>query len=115
MSAPWNAAAAVLVAIIAHAGQGGAAGRDRTAFGVGCSQTGKLPSVPGMYNRQFVFYAFCGAWAMPDYNPYDRVEVVTDRFVSEGMSRGAIGYVIERWADGALEVEILNPDGSTAS
>lgn len=49
------------------------------------------------------------------YNPYDRVEIVTDRFAGEGVSRGAIGYVIERWADGALEVEVLNPDGSTAA
>ncbi len=52
---------------------------------------------------------------MTVFRPYDRVEIVTDRFASEGVQRGATGYVIERWDDGALEVEIMNPDGSTAA
>jgi len=52
---------------------------------------------------------------MTRFNPYDRVEVVTDRFTDDGVTRGSIGYVIERWPDGALEVEIMNPDGSTAA
>jgi hypothetical protein len=49
------------------------------------------------------------------FAPYDRVEIATDRFAEEGVHRGAIGYVIERWPDGALEVEVLKSDGSTAA
>jgi hypothetical protein len=52
---------------------------------------------------------------MTIFKPYDRVEVITDRLEGEGVRRGAIGYVIERWDDGALEVEFLNSDGSTAA
>ncbi len=52
---------------------------------------------------------------MTELSPYDRVEVITDRFRDEGAPRGAIGYVIERWSDGALEVEVMKPDGSTAA
>ena len=50
---------------------------------------------------------------MSEFHPYDRVEIVTSRFVGEGVPVGAIGYVIERWSDGALEIEVTKPDGST--
>ena len=52
---------------------------------------------------------------MTTFRPYDRVEIVTDRFAAKGVLSGAIGYVIERWDDGALEIEVMNPDGSTAA
>jgi hypothetical protein len=50
-----------------------------------------------------------------DGGPFDRVEIGTDRFASEGAPRGTVGYVIERWNDGALEVEVMRSDGSTAA
>jgi len=40
---------------------------------------------------------------------YDRVQFTTDRFRNEGVLNGAIGYIIEKYSDGALEVEISNP------
>ncbi len=40
---------------------------------------------------------------------FDRVRVVTDRFVDDGAPSGSIGYVIERYEDGALEVEVSDP------
>jgi hypothetical protein len=52
---------------------------------------------------------------MTMFAPYDRVEIATDRFAEEGAHRGAIGFVIERWPDGSLEVEVMNSDGSTAA
>lgn len=50
---------------------------------------------------------------MTRFEPYDRVEITTDRLAGLGAPRGAIGYVIERWPDGALEVEVMFSDGST--
>jgi hypothetical protein len=50
-----------------------------------------------------------------EFHPHDRVEVVTDRLVMQGVPRGTIGYVIERWPDGALEVEVMRTDGSSAA
>ena len=52
---------------------------------------------------------------MTSFKAFDRVEIVTDRFGVQGVPSGTIGYVIERWADGALEIEVVNPDGSTAA
>jgi Domain of unknown function (DUF4926) len=52
---------------------------------------------------------------MTEFNSYDRVEITTDRFASEGVPLGSIGYVIEHWPDGALEVEVMKADGSTAA
>jgi hypothetical protein len=49
-----------------------------------------------------------------EFAPHDRVEVISDRLLNEGAPRGTIGYVIERWRDGALEIEVMHPDGSTA-
>ena len=45
--------------------------------------------------------------------PYDRVRVATDRFSSSGVPRGSVGYVIERHADGALEVEFSDAHTGT--
>ena len=36
----------------------------------------------------------------------DEVEVVTDRFVDSGAPRGAIGTIVDDWADGSNDVEI---------
>ena len=52
---------------------------------------------------------------MTDFSPFDRVEITTDRFAAEGAPRGTVGYVVERWYDGALEVEVMRSDGSTAA
>lgn len=49
------------------------------------------------------------------FRPHDRVEIVTDRFADKGDFSGAIGSVVERWDDGALEIEVMNPDRSTAA
>lgn len=45
----------------------------------------------------------------PREEKYARVAILTDRFEPEGVPRGAIGYVIERYGDDALEVEISDP------
>jgi len=50
---------------------------------------------------------------MNDFHPYDRVEIVTDRFAEEGVTPGMVGYVIERWDSDAFEVEVMRNDGST--
>jgi len=44
---------------------------------------------------------------------YSRVTAATDRLSSEGVQRGQVGYVVEVWKDGALEVEFMRPDGTT--
>ena len=44
---------------------------------------------------------------------YRRVAAATDRLSSEGVQRGQVGYVVEVWKDGALEVEFMRPDGTT--
>jgi hypothetical protein len=44
-----------------------------------------------------------------ELEPYDRVRLVTDRFAAEGAPEGSIGYVIEKYEGGALEVEVSNP------
>lgn len=50
---------------------------------------------------------------MSDFHPYDHVEIVTDSFRDHGVPPGSTGYVIERWDDGALEIEVMGADGST--
>lgn len=47
--------------------------------------------------------------------PYDRVRIVTARFEAEGAPLGSVGYVIDEYADGNLEVEISAGDGSTTA
>ena len=44
---------------------------------------------------------------------FDRVRVVTSRLEAEGAPIGTIGYVIEAYEDGNLEVEVSDADGST--
>jgi hypothetical protein len=41
--------------------------------------------------------------------PFDRVRLVNDRFEAEGVPRDSLGYVIEAYPDGALEVEFSDP------
>ena len=43
---------------------------------------------------------------------YSRVRLVTDRFIIEGIPRGAIGYVIEDHGD-KYEIEFSRPDGTS--
>jgi hypothetical protein len=40
----------------------------------------------------------------------DEVEVVTDNFVSLGAPRGAIGVIVDDWADGSNDVAVSDPD-----
>lgn len=44
---------------------------------------------------------------------YSRVKLKTDKFQSEGISLGDIGYIIEDYEDGNYEVEFSNPEGIT--
>jgi hypothetical protein len=44
-----------------------------------------------------------------EFELYDRVRLVTDRFSAEGALEGSIGYVIEKYDDAALEVEVSDP------
>jgi hypothetical protein len=46
----------------------------------------------------------------PRIEVYDRVRVTTARFHRDGIDPGALGYVIERYADGALELEFSDPE-----
>lgn len=41
-------------------------------------------------------------------NQYDRVKLKTNRFKDEGLSEGDIGYIIEVYPDGNMEVEFSN-------
>ena len=42
---------------------------------------------------------------------YERVRLRTDRFVSDGAKKGDVGFVIEIYPDGNVEVEFSNADG----
>lgn len=44
---------------------------------------------------------------------YTRVQLRTNRFQNEGVSSGAIGYVIEVYGEDAYEVEFSDGDGVT--
>jgi hypothetical protein len=44
-----------------------------------------------------------------EFELYDRVRLVTDQFAVAGALEGSIGYVIEKYDDGALEVEVSDP------
>jgi hypothetical protein len=46
-------------------------------------------------------------------NEFSRVRLLTDRFRTEGVSVGSIGYVIEVYDDGNLEVEFSGQQGIT--
>jgi len=39
----------------------------------------------------------------------DEVEIVTDRFVTDGAPRGSIGVIVDDWADGSNDVELSDP------
>jgi hypothetical protein len=44
-----------------------------------------------------------------EFELYDRVRLVTDRFAVAGALGGSIGYVIEKYDGEALEVEVSDP------
>ncbi|MBB2968522.1 hypothetical protein [Leifsonia aquatica] len=46
---------------------------------------------------------------MTPVNPYDRVRLITDRYRSSGAPIDTIGYVLEVYLDGGLEVEVSDP------
>ena len=46
---------------------------------------------------------------LPQFSP---IRLVTDRYLSEGVGRGAIGFILEVYDDG-YEVEFSRPDGTT--
>jgi hypothetical protein len=43
----------------------------------------------------------------------DRVEIVTDRFSPLGAPRGAVGVIVDDWADGSNDVEVSDRDTGT--
>jgi hypothetical protein len=45
--------------------------------------------------------------------PYDRVRVISSRFKSDGAPKGTVGYIVDKYPDGKLEVEVSGPDGTT--
>jgi hypothetical protein len=40
----------------------------------------------------------------------DEVELVTDRFAADGAPLGAVGVIVDDWADGSNDVEVSDPD-----
>jgi hypothetical protein len=46
---------------------------------------------------------------LPQFSP---IRLVTDRYLSEGVRRGAIGFILEVYDDGCI-VEFSRPDGTT--
>jgi hypothetical protein len=50
--------------------------------------------------------------ALPNYT---RVRLTTDAYAVKGASRGAIGYIIELYHDGAYEVEFSDASGITVA
>lgn len=44
---------------------------------------------------------------------YSRIRLLTDEYCSEGICIGAIGYIIEVYADDAYEVEFSDEAGTT--
>jgi hypothetical protein len=40
----------------------------------------------------------------------DRVEIVTDKFSPLGAPRGAVGVIVDDWADGSNDVEVSIPE-----
>jgi hypothetical protein len=49
------------------------------------------------------------------FEPYARVRVLSDLHDSEGVQRGALGYIIEIWSETALEVQVFHRDGCTST
>lgn len=48
-----------------------------------------------------------------DPNLFSHVRLVTNRFANEGAPKGTLGFVIEKYPNGDLEIEVTAPDGST--
>lgn len=46
---------------------------------------------------------------------YTRVRLLTDDYEKEGVSGGAVGYVIETYDDGTYEVEFSDSDGTSVA
>ena len=46
---------------------------------------------------------------------YSRVRVRTERFSSDGVRKGDLGFIIEVYPDGAYEVEFTDPQGITVA
>lgn len=44
---------------------------------------------------------------------YSKVKLLTNNYISEGVSAGAIGYVIEVYDDKGYEVEFSDKNGET--
>jgi hypothetical protein len=47
--------------------------------------------------------------------PYDRVRIVSSRHECEGAPLGTLGYVVEEYDDGNLEVEVSDATGATVA
>ena len=43
-----------------------------------------------------------------DFELFDNVRLGTDQFAELGVPAGSIEYVIEKYADGAMEIEVSN-------
>ncbi len=44
---------------------------------------------------------------------HSRVRLISDRYQKDGAYPGMIGYIIERYADGAVEIEVSDPRAGT--
>jgi hypothetical protein len=40
----------------------------------------------------------------------DEVEIITDKFAPSGAPRGAVGVIVDDWADGSNDVQVSDPD-----
>jgi hypothetical protein len=45
------------------------------------------------------------------FSQFQQIAIATDRYASEGAARGSVGFILEIYDDGALEIEI--PDRAT--
>ena len=54
-----------------------------------------------------------GPTAVTSVERFSAVRLTSDEFLSEGAGIGAIGYVLEVYDNGDLEVEFSRPDGVT--
>jgi Domain of unknown function (DUF4926) len=48
-----------------------------------------------------------------EFKLYQRVRLINDRHVDEGISKNALGYIIEIYEDNSLELEFSNEEGIT--
>lgn len=47
------------------------------------------------------------------FEQYSEVTLLTNKYQEEGVSKGAVGYIIEVYNENAYEVEFSNSDGIT--